>query len=63
MFGYPTGVGALIARRQALQKLRRPWFAGGTVSVVSVQADDYYLDEGHAAFEDGTIEENVDHIY
>ncbi|MGH2588632.1 MAG: aminotransferase class V-fold PLP-dependent enzyme, partial [Dehalococcoidia bacterium] len=31
MFGYPTGVGCLIARRAALAKLRRPWFAGGTV--------------------------------
>ncbi|HEX9733878.1 MAG TPA: aminotransferase class V-fold PLP-dependent enzyme, partial [Thermoanaerobaculia bacterium] len=33
MFGYPTGVGALIGRRQALEKLHRPWFAGGTISV------------------------------
>lgn len=56
MFGYPTGCGALIARRSILKKLRRPWFAGGTVSVVSVQGDAYFLDEGHAAFEDGTID-------
>ncbi|MCJ7583438.1 MAG: aminotransferase class V-fold PLP-dependent enzyme, partial [Anaerolineales bacterium] len=39
MFGYPTGVGALIARRQVLGKLHRPWFAGGTITVVSVQGD------------------------
>src|SRR5262249_20989474 len=26
MFGYPTGVGALIARREALAKLRRAYF-------------------------------------
>jgi len=37
MFGYPTGVGALIARRDSLARLRRPWFAGGTVEYVSVQ--------------------------
>ncbi len=55
MFGYPTGVGALIARRKALQKLRRPWFAGGTITVASVQADRYNLAEGEAAFEDGTV--------
>ena len=55
MFGYPTGVGALVARRQALQKLRRPWFAGGTITVASVQADRYNLAEGEAAFEDGTV--------
>ena len=56
IFGYPTGCGALIVHRSMLSKLRRPWFAGGTVSVVSVQADAYFLDEGHAAFEDGTID-------
>ena len=56
MFGYPTGVGALICKKQIIEKLRRPWFAGGTVSVVSIQADGYYMDEGHAAFEDGTID-------
>ena len=55
MFGYPTGVGALIARRDALQKLRRPWFAGGTITVASVQADRYNMAEGEAAFEDGTV--------
>ena len=31
MFGYPTGIGALIARRESLARLRRPWFSGGTV--------------------------------
>ena len=56
MFGYPTGVGALIARRSALEKLHRPWFAGGTISVASVQADTHYLAAGEAAFEDGTID-------
>ncbi len=56
MFGYPTGVGALIARRKALEKLHRPWFAGGTISVASVQADTHYLAAGEAAFEDGTLD-------
>ena len=54
MFGYPTGVGCLIARRKALAKLRRPWFAGGTITVASVQGDKFYLAEGATAFEDGT---------
>ena len=54
IFGYPTGIGALIAKRTALGKLQRPWFAGGTITVASVQGDKYYLAEGHAAFEDGT---------
>jgi molybdenum cofactor sulfurtransferase len=56
MFGYPTGIGALIARRDKLHKLRRPWFAGGTITVASVQGDKYYFAEGHAAFEDGTVD-------
>jgi selenocysteine lyase/cysteine desulfurase len=56
MFGYPTGVGALLARRAALKKLHRPWFAGGTITVASVQGDKYYLAEAPAAFEDGTLD-------
>lgn len=56
MFGYPTGIGALIARRSALGKLHRPWFAGGTITVASVQADRYFLADGHQAFEDGTLD-------
>jgi molybdenum cofactor sulfurtransferase len=55
IFGYPTGVGALLARPQALGKLRRPWFAGGTITVASVGADRYYLATGSPAFEDGTV--------
>lgn len=55
MFGYPTGVGALIARREALAMLRRPWFAGGTVDLASVRADRFVPAPGSAAFEDGTL--------
>lgn len=56
IFGYPTGVGALIARRDKLQKLRRPWFAGGTITIVSVQGEGWhYLVPGEAGFEDGTV--------
>jgi molybdenum cofactor sulfurtransferase len=55
MFGYPTGIGALLARREALDKLRRPWYAGGTITISSVQGDGYYLVPGEAGFEDGTV--------
>jgi selenocysteine lyase/cysteine desulfurase len=54
LFGYPTGLGCLIARRDALGRLRRPWFAGGTVLYASVAADTHRLRPGHEAFEDGT---------
>ena len=55
IFGYPTGVGALLARKSALAKLHRPWFAGGTISVASVQSARHYLHEGSEGFEDGTL--------
>ncbi|HEY2322823.1 MAG TPA: aminotransferase class V-fold PLP-dependent enzyme [Thermoanaerobaculia bacterium] len=54
LFGYPTGVGALIARRESLAKLRRPWFSGGTIEYVSVANETHELKAGHEAFEDGT---------
>ncbi|MCG6955110.1 MAG: aminotransferase class V-fold PLP-dependent enzyme [Gemmatimonadetes bacterium] len=54
MFGYPTGVGALIARREALARLQRPWFAGGTVDFVSVEHRVHQLRNDASAFEDGT---------
>jgi len=54
MFGYPTGVGALVARRDALARLERPWFAGGTVAYASVQLGTFCRREGHDGFEDGT---------
>jgi len=54
IFGYPTGVGALVARREALARLRRPWFAGGTVDFVSVQNRRHQLAAVPERFEDGT---------
>lgn len=54
LFGYPTGVGALIARREALARLHRTWFAGGTVLYASVAADRHRLRPRHEGFEDGT---------
>lgn len=56
MFGHPTGVGALVARRAALEKLHRPWFSGGTITVASVGADRHVPAPGASAFEDGTLD-------
>ncbi|KAJ7195738.1 PLP-dependent transferase [Mycena haematopus] len=56
MFGFPTGVGALIAKKSFLRKLRRPWFAGGNIEVVQVPGTIVTLSpELHEQFEDGTI--------
>lgn len=56
MFGYPTGLGCLLGRREAMAQLHRPWFAGGTITIASVQGDGYFLADGEAAFEDGTVD-------
>ncbi len=55
IFGFPTGVGALLARREALGKLQRPWFGGGTVRFVSAQNQVRILYRDASAFEDGTL--------
>jgi selenocysteine lyase/cysteine desulfurase len=54
MFGYPTGVGALIARRDALAKLRRRYFGGGSVQFTSVQNRLARSKAGADALADGT---------
>jgi molybdenum cofactor sulfurtransferase len=55
MFGFPTGVGALLARRQALERLQRPWFSGGMVRFVSAQAGVELPYRNARGFEDGTL--------
>ena len=55
MFGWPTGVGGLLARRDALAKLQRPWFSGGTIVAAFVQRQYYQSAPGAAHFEDGTV--------
>ncbi|KAI0291312.1 pyridoxal phosphate-dependent transferase [Russula brevipes] len=58
MFGFPTGIGALILAPGigAWLREKRPWFAGGTVDVVQVPGTAIgrtaAIDE---AFEDGTL--------
>lgn len=54
LFGLPTGLGALIARNEALARLGRPWFAGGTVDFVSIELDRHQLAGSAEGFEDGT---------
>jgi len=61
VFGYPTGIGALLVRRPALAKLCRPWYSGGTITFSSVRAQaapgaGFYLTPGPVGFEDGTVD-------
>lgn len=55
MFGYPTGTGCLLIKKEKFHKLRKPWFAGGTVSLASVKSPYHYLQNNHERFEDGTV--------
>jgi selenocysteine lyase/cysteine desulfurase len=55
IFGYPTGVGALIARHEALRELRRRYFGGGTVDYVSMPHRLARRKRGAPGFEDGTV--------
>ncbi|KAK9807840.1 hypothetical protein WJX72_011013 [[Myrmecia] bisecta] len=58
MFGWPTGVGCLLARPEALALLAgRPWYAGGTVEMVFPQTSRYVMhpEASNMRFEDGTI--------
>ena len=56
IFGFPTGVGCLLMRRDRIDALARPWFAGGTITIASVQGDGHYLHHDEAGFEDGTVD-------
>jgi selenocysteine lyase/cysteine desulfurase len=55
IFGYPAGLGALLVRRSALEPMKKQWFSGGSIMIVSVGRD-FYVPElnGHARYEDGT---------
>ncbi len=55
MFGWPTGLGCLIGRREALAKLERPWFSGGTIVAAFVGRQYHREAPGAAHFEDGTV--------
>jgi selenocysteine lyase/cysteine desulfurase len=45
----------LLARRDALARLERPWFSGGTIVAAFVQREWYHSAPGAAHFEDGTV--------
>lgn len=54
IFGYPTGIGALVIRKKLLQALRHPSFAGGTINIVH-PFEGHVMAPGHTAHEYGTI--------
>ncbi|PYH44702.1 PLP-dependent transferase [Aspergillus saccharolyticus JOP 1030-1] len=55
LFGFPTGLGCLVARKDAVSRLTRPWFAGGTVQAVLTGVPWHSLTTTEGGFEDGTV--------
>ncbi|KAI8495554.1 hypothetical protein Bbelb_265260 [Branchiostoma belcheri] len=56
MFGFPTGLGALIVRKDAEDALRKTYFGGGTALAVTSN-ERFYVPRPnlHDRFEDGTL--------
>ncbi|XP_067241238.1 molybdenum cofactor sulfurase isoform X1 [Chanodichthys erythropterus] len=56
MFGFPTGLGALLVRNETAGFLRKSYFGGGTAAAYLV-AENYFVPKPNVAsrFEDGTI--------
>ena len=60
LFGFPTGVGALVARKETANELTKCFFGGGTVSVAGAgrsEMDDVHVLKSRICerFEDGTV--------
>lgn len=55
MFGFPTGLGCLLIRKEKYPKLIKPWYAGGNVQLAAAKYPGHVLQEDHERFEDGTI--------
>ncbi|MCR9174057.1 MAG: aminotransferase class V-fold PLP-dependent enzyme [bacterium] len=56
IFGYPTGLGCLLIRKEKFNLLQKKWFAGGTVTLAGVKSPSHYLIENHERYENGTID-------
>ena len=54
MFGFPTGLGALLIRRDVLPILRKTYFGGGTVLSLLAEESFCIRRPGPLGFEDGT---------
>ncbi|GKV37030.1 hypothetical protein SLEP1_g45101 [Rubroshorea leprosula] len=54
LFGYPTGLGALVLRNDAAKLLKKAYFSGGTVAASIADIDFVKRRKGVELFEDGT---------
>ncbi|XP_054455993.1 molybdenum cofactor sulfurase [Anoplopoma fimbria] len=56
IFGFPTGLGALLVRNDAAGMLKKTYFGGGTAAAY-LSGEDYYVQAANISdrFEDGTV--------
>uniref|UniRef100_A0A673BDG3 Molybdenum cofactor sulfurase n=1 Tax=Sphaeramia orbicularis TaxID=375764 RepID=A0A673BDG3_9TELE len=56
IFGFPTGLGALLVRNDAAKILKKTYFGGGTAAAY-LSGEDYYVQAANISdrFEDGTV--------
>eukprot|EP00764_Aduncisulcus_paluster_P001791 gnl/Carplike_NY0171/1259_a1701_793.p1 GENE.gnl/Carplike_NY0171/1259_a1701_793~~gnl/Carplike_NY0171/1259_a1701_793.p1 ORF type:complete len:547 (-),score=120.17 gnl/Carplike_NY0171/1259_a1701_793:101-1741(-) len=56
MFGFPTGLGALLVRHDVAERLQKPYFGGGSVSIVGCR-EDFCQEKPRPSdrLEDGTV--------
>ena len=55
IFGYPTGLGCLLVKKSKFNKLKKPWYAGGTITLSAVTYSNFFLKQDHERYENGTI--------
>ncbi|CAO4387029.1 unnamed protein product [Caenorhabditis nigoni] len=55
IFGYPTGIGALLVRKDSSKFIEKTSFAGGTVQSVDEMTMHFVLRDFERAYEEGTI--------
>ncbi|KAL4427707.1 hypothetical protein ABPG75_001796 [Micractinium tetrahymenae] len=56
LFGYPSGIGALVARKEDLRAARKEYWGGGSVFLATASLDwKHFRPQGAERFEDGTL--------
>ncbi len=55
MFGLPTGLGALLVRKDKLDSFEKNYFSGDSTRFVSIRNPEFHLEDGIEKFEDGTL--------
>ena len=59
MFGYPTGIGALLMKKELIPFMKKRFYGGGTIAAAAVETmllrPEQSVEHPHVPFEDGTL--------